>query len=443
VSLQILQAGQPGGDPSAQAGPGSPGQPASGSSSEVTTTITQIQIGCVTECFGTTSSDPGTALAGLQILAELSQLLGSTEPASPAPVPALEQSTTTQTSCQQQDDPSGAPTQAQSASQSSTTIQVANFALSLPASLGVGSETSQGTPQAVSQTVQVTWQLQIGCLFYCVETQQVQQAQQSVTSIAIVPEQPASPAGSTQSGGSSDTVETVITQTIWQVQVGCLSWCYDDAQIQQATVQSTAVVVLAPPRPPAATPPPATPPPAATGPPPAPNAPPPAPPAPAAPGNAVPTDVPSGPAATSASGGAGRPRPVAAGSPHPHFPRLVGRAILTIAISRPVVPLRIQRIATTVAATHETFRVDEPLASAVAPVAMAAQRITSHRVPRRRLARHSVPATNAAAGVVLEAHASVVGFSNLLPAVALALLFLGGFMAYAIRRARVGAGPER
>ena len=41
------------------------------------------------------------------------------------------------------------------------------------------------TPQSVTETEQQTWQLQIGCVFYCVDTQQVQQAQQSITIINV------------------------------------------------------------------------------------------------------------------------------------------------------------------------------------------------------------------------------------------------------------------
>ena len=81
------------------------------------------------------------------------------------------------------------------------------------------------TPETVDQTQQHTWQLQIGCLFYCVDSQQVQQSQQSTTTIEIV------------AGPTSATVQ----QTIWQVQVGCLAWCWNSTQSQQAS-QSTIVV---------------------------------------------------------------------------------------------------------------------------------------------------------------------------------------------------------
>ena len=142
----------------------------------------------------------------------------------------------TQVSCQTQ--VGGAEvTQVQIASQTNATVQIVLSSIASVAS---------SDPAAVDQTQQQTWQLQVGCLFYCVDSQQVQQSQQSTTTIQIVAGGP---------GGAT------VRQTIWQVQIGCLAWCWNSTQVQQASSQSTITVLASPPSPTQDTPPP--PPPAA------------------------------------------------------------------------------------------------------------------------------------------------------------------------------------
>ncbi len=74
----------------------------------------------------------------------------------------------------------------------------------------------------------------MGCIFYCSGTRQTQQAQQSNTTVQSV---------NNSGTGPVNTVSTVI----WQVQVGCLAWCYDAVENQTATGTDSTVVAVAPP----------------------------------------------------------------------------------------------------------------------------------------------------------------------------------------------------
>jgi hypothetical protein len=230
VSVQILQAGSQLAGVSAPAGPGAALQSAGA--------ITQIQIGCVTQCFDVSSSNPVTVATAQQILAELGSLLEPPDPPSATPVPGSEQSIISQTSCQLQDGQSSSLSQAQSASESSTTVQLIEGTLPSVIESSLGG--SAPGVEAVSQTLQGTWQLQIGCLFYCTASAQVQDATESSTTVENVSGQPA---------GSAGGLEATVTQVIWQVQVGCIAWCYGTTQVQQESTQSTVVVIDAPPPP--------------------------------------------------------------------------------------------------------------------------------------------------------------------------------------------------
>ena len=171
---------------------GTSGQQASGlegqpGPSQPTSTITQIQIGCLAECFGTTSTGTTPEPLAQQILGELSSLVppdGSTSV--PPPAGTELQSVVDQVTCQLQTGGQTAPgTDVQTASQTSTTVQL------IDPSASTGSQTP--APSAVDQTEQQTWQLQIGCLFYCTDTQQLQQAQQTITTVQVLVEPPGSP----------------------------------------------------------------------------------------------------------------------------------------------------------------------------------------------------------------------------------------------------------
>jgi hypothetical protein len=262
-----------------QAATGLEAQPSPNSTSQVTRNVTQIQIGCISECFGTTTKDPSTAALTQQFLAALSSVQPTCGSSSPQPTPATDVSVVDEVACQVQDAQATA-TQTQVASQSATTVQVSN-----PAPVS-----EPRAPRSIAQAQQGTWQLQIGCVFYCVDTQQVQQAQQSITIVQV----------QTVPSGSNPGAVDVTDQTVWQVQIGCIAWCYDATQVQVVTGQRTVIVDRS--APPASAPPP----PLQPNPPPPSGPPPPTAPAPGSPGPAQqPAPVPVKPTGTTS------PSPVA------------------------------------------------------------------------------------------------------------------------------------
>ena len=226
----------------AQSATGLETPPSPSSSSQVTSSVTQIQIGCISECFGTTTTNAATAALIQQFLSDFNSLQPACGSSTTEPTAATLESVVDQVACQVQDAETGA-TQNQVASQSSATVQVSDSA---PAS-------QPPAPPASAQTEQGTWQLQIGCVFYCTGTEQLQQAQQSITIINV------------QAGlsGSNPSSVDVTTQIVWQLQIGCVAWCYDATQVQVAG-QSTVIVdeSPSPPSPPPPAPAPADPTPA-------------------------------------------------------------------------------------------------------------------------------------------------------------------------------------
>jgi hypothetical protein len=179
--------------------------------------VTQVQMGCVEHCHGTTTPNR----SGLT-LAQIEQLLGQLQPPSPpavSAVPGNEQNVTQQAAAQSQ---TGDGSQSQTAGQTNGTVQIA----------GQGDGTVPVA--AVNQTAQGIVQLQVGCIFYCSDTRQTQQAQQSNTTVQSV---------NSPGAGAANTVSRVV----WQVQVGCLVWCYDAVETQTAGASDATVVTVAPP----------------------------------------------------------------------------------------------------------------------------------------------------------------------------------------------------
>src|SRR5262249_18810354 len=149
-----------------------------------------------------------------QVLAELLRQV-TTALSSLSPAPAAEQSAVEQVSFQSQNAAGATLTQVQSAAQSSTTIQSYTWSLIAGlASVPGGPPATSG--EAVNQTEQGIWQLQIGCLFLCHETAQYQQAEQSNATLQTIVSAPG--AAADPSASASD----IVTQVIWQVQIGCL-----------------------------------------------------------------------------------------------------------------------------------------------------------------------------------------------------------------------------
>ena len=172
---------------------------------------------------------------------DVDQLLGELEAFNPPalnPAQALNENVVDQTAGQYQDGQSGddglEPTgpQTQSATQINTTIQI--LASSLLSNVGAAGGAGSSAAEALNQTLQGIWQLQIGCLFDCFLTQQTQQAEQSNTTIYVVPDAPAT---------TTSTANTTIG-LIWQLQVGCLFWCYDAVEVQTATSSNTTLVLV-------------------------------------------------------------------------------------------------------------------------------------------------------------------------------------------------------
>jgi hypothetical protein len=197
-------------------------------------------------CYGTTTLDT----SGLT-LAQLEQLLGALALPGLPPlilVPGTLQNVTQQASDQSQTgdgqtaDPSQAigggqaadssPTgdggtagQAQVAAQSNTTVQV------VVRTTGAGAGAA-----AVNQTAQGIWQLQIGCLFDCAGTQQLQQATQSNSTVQAV-------GGSGAADATVPSAVDTVIRIVWQLQIGCLFWCYDAVEGQTATGTGSTVLI--------------------------------------------------------------------------------------------------------------------------------------------------------------------------------------------------------
>ncbi|MGZ6616712.1 MAG: hypothetical protein ACXVFQ_20095 [Solirubrobacteraceae bacterium] len=208
-------------------------------SSRHTTRVTRGQIGCLAHCFGGTTR--GVTLGGHRRNPRqlLRALAGGPSPA-PASAAGPVQSTVHQSSYQSQHGLQSLRAQRQRSSQTSIMIQGVRVSRRLIGNLE-SALTSSASPvaAAVNETVQSIWQLQIGCLSHCSHTRQYQQAKQTSTTIALVP--PLARAGATQ-----DTT----AQSIWQLQIGCLVWCFSATEQQLATSRHFNSSTATPPRPP-------------------------------------------------------------------------------------------------------------------------------------------------------------------------------------------------
>ena len=120
---------------------------------------------------------------------------------------------------------SGTAGQAQVAAQSNATVQVA-----------FGATGAGAGPTAVNQTAQGIWQVQIGCLFDCAGTQQLQQATQSNTTVQAV-------GGSGATDATEPSAVDTVIRIVWQLQIGCLFWCYDAVEGQTATGTGSTVLI--------------------------------------------------------------------------------------------------------------------------------------------------------------------------------------------------------
>jgi len=386
-------------------------QGGSGSAPQSTSTITQIQLGCVTQCFDDTASNPATAAVSEQILADLSELFAGPDSSVPTPI-AAGQTVTTQVSCQLQDGGSTTVAQVQSATESSTTLQLPGITPTLAAVIESALEGAPALAAPTSQTAQGTWQLQIGCLFYCVDSVQVQEASQSSTTVEVT-------AGA--STGPDTGLVDVVTQTIWQVQIGCLSYCYDTTQLQEAASESTFVVLA-----PAPPPPPAPDPPAATDS--SSAAPPPAESSPPTPGPVSPPDS-TTPAVVA----------VAVQPVRVDFPTSVGRSVFAVSEFRrgeSLFPTTGQLPRT---ASVERWRALDPLA----PTAFLVARVGHAGEPPAHLASPIVGHENHPPVALLAARATAPGAGHGVPGALVALLLVVAFSACAILGLKALATRDR
>jgi hypothetical protein len=161
-------------------------------------------------------------------LAQIEQLLGQLQPPSPPVATATPGGEQNVTQQASAQSQNGGGTQSQVATQSNGTVQVA------PAPTSGVAAPESAAPAAVNQTAQGVVQLQVGCIFYCSDTRQTQQAQQSTTTVQSV-----------NSGGAG--AANTVSQGVWQVQVGCVAWCYDAVETQSAGASDSTVVAVAPP----------------------------------------------------------------------------------------------------------------------------------------------------------------------------------------------------
>ena len=220
---------------------GTPLAPASAPQS--TSSITQIQVGCISQCLGTTTSGGAIPQGVEQTVAQvLSLVLASAGLPSQQAAPASEQNVVDQTAHQWQLSRGAAATQTQSASQTNTTVQIVASSLSAALQAAVGASNSSAA-EIVNQTEQSIWQVQISCLIFCAQTQQTQQANQSNTTIQVL--QSALGATAQTTGAAINSA----TQVIWQLQIGCLLWCLNTTEQQTAaSTQTTLVAIVGPPK---------------------------------------------------------------------------------------------------------------------------------------------------------------------------------------------------
>jgi hypothetical protein len=207
------------------------------------TRITRGQIGCLAHCRGSTTR--GITLNGRRRnLRRLLSALARRPSAEPAAAAGTTQSTVHQSSRQWQRGLTELETQRQRSSQASITVQSVQVSRklieSLPAAL---SSSASPVAAAVNQTVQNIWQLQIGCLFHCAHTRQVQKAKQASTTVQTVPPH------TTAAAAEDKIAQDSTAQSIWQLQVGCLLWCIDATEQQLARSRHVTLMTTATARP--------------------------------------------------------------------------------------------------------------------------------------------------------------------------------------------------
>ncbi|HUO73543.1 MAG TPA: hypothetical protein VMU39_22430 [Solirubrobacteraceae bacterium] len=165
----------------------------------------------------------------------LREVHGAT-PAGSSPQPG-ERNDVRQTVLQAQNGRASTRSRTQRATQTNITIQTISLAGLVSSTTGLPSPAAS---VAVDQTVQAIVQVQIGCLSHCDQTEQHQQATQSTTSVqAIVPGAGSAPTAPSRTVAAISTA----TQLTWQLQIGCLFWCNRATESQRSAGSEQAVQV--------------------------------------------------------------------------------------------------------------------------------------------------------------------------------------------------------
>jgi outer membrane biosynthesis protein TonB len=130
--------------------------------------------------------------------------------------------------------------QSQSVVQWSITTQTATATAGGEDSVTGSPSSASATAQNDSVTIQFVWQLQIGCVAFCYETSQIQAASQWAETLQ------AAIAEGTLEAWAENVSETL--QYVWQLQEGCQQECYAVSQLQtitqgQSTTQTATATV--------------------------------------------------------------------------------------------------------------------------------------------------------------------------------------------------------
>jgi hypothetical protein len=188
--------------------------------------IVQTQIGCLAFCFGDSTTSAPTSDADVDPEALVQWLMSQIQidPGSTfASLGSLLASVESQISYQTQIGVGSESSQTEIATQTASSSQQLELPPAVLAELEEGS-----TPLVSDSATQIIGQLQIGCLTHCQNTYQEQDAAQAdsiMQSIGSDDDQSSSGAGAS----------TTASDQIWQIQVGCVFWCLNTIEVQIAT----------------------------------------------------------------------------------------------------------------------------------------------------------------------------------------------------------------
>ncbi len=188
--------------------------------------IVQTQIGCLAFCFGGSTTSAPTSDADVDPEALVQWLIAQIQidPGSTlASLGSLLASVESQISYQTQIGVQSESSQTEIATQTASSSQLLELPPAVLAELEEGS-----TPLVSDSATQIIGQLQIGCLTHCQDTYQEQDAAQAYSVMQSI--------GSDDDPSSSGAAaSTTAADEIWQIQVGCVFWCLNTIEVQIAT----------------------------------------------------------------------------------------------------------------------------------------------------------------------------------------------------------------